>query len=562
MRASGGPGAIEGPRKTGSHEVDGLWSTHRLRFALWWLGFTSFVCFVVLFALRVMPSGDEAGGVRSVFGVPGVYELLAYSCALPAAIIPLLFLRSALRPIVNTISFFLLLTALSFAWFAAMYSFRRFGFLWTEPVEKGREMFVWRDYATLCLRIALCLWLIVPSYPALIFAFHMSRSLETIQHSSWEHSLRRRPALPWVGCLAKASSQVVMLCYTPFWFRHTTREARLNHRVHHVLHFITETILFVLAFALEEYVNALGVCCGLLASAISFLSRSLPPALRVHGFMLGLLMCSLATLLGVLVLGVEVASLLYEGERLGVVAWNIISFAVVANVVRLNAMTHVYIQFCSELWCWLHHRVVGVAPSEERPKVSGYDTATPSSFRRKPRRKRGTKCASTARRAVVTVLLAGLCAAGIALWLLPDASDAFHSADELCLVHAYARLAACILPHNVSGVVYRIYANTTSLAKPIFGNFRACLAEPPEISLHCWANPRTDKIYYDRPDFPIGLTVGLGFLVVVTALAGAMTVRSFALWCSDRAALKRQRQQNSLTATDAVDTTSDIGTDR
>lgn len=327
-----------------------------------------------------------------------------------------------------------------------------------------------------------------------------------------------------------------MLCYSPFCSRHATKEARMNHRVHHIIHFVTETILFALAFAEQEYVNSLGVCFGLTAASVCFLTRSLPNRFRVHGFMLGLLVSTLATLLGILVFGVEIASRVDEGELLSVVIWNIVSFAIVANVVRLNAMAHVYIQWCQELWVWIHVRALGVAPAVDdrgvQPHVSGYDTCTPA-FRKK-RRTRSSNCANVTRRAVMTLLLAGVCVLGVVFWLLPDASDAFHSRGELCTVNAYERLAKCLTGQNLTGSVFRIWANTSSIDPPIDDDFRACLSQSPGMSIPCWANPHTGRLYYSKPAFPTGLTVGLCFLVLVIALAGAMTVRSAVLWSLDR----------------------------
>ena len=229
----------------------------------------------------------------------------------------------------------------------------------------------------------------------------------------------------------------------------------MNHRVHHILHFVTEAILLALAFGQQEYVNSLGVCVGLLASAVCFISRSLNVRFRAHWFMLGLLLNSLAILLGILVFGVEISSRLDEGELLSVVAWNIVSFAIIANVVRLNAAAHVYIQWCQELWTWLHTHAQGFAPgppasatddskignnSSSRVYVSGYDTSTPA-FLRKSRvmkSKRNTaSCGRAGRRAAMTVLLSVVCGLGIIFWLIPDASDAFRAQDELCIVDAY-----------------------------------------------------------------------------------------------------------------------------
>ena len=93
-----------------------------------------------------------------------------------------------------------------------------------------------------------------------------------------------------------------------------------------------------------------------------------------------------------------------------------------------------------------------------------------------------------------------------------------------------------MIPPNVTGAIYRIWANTSSLTPSVYDEFRACLENPPELSIHCWANPNTERLYYSKPGFPVGLTVGLCFLVLVLALAGAMTVRSFVLWYFDRKA--------------------------
>jgi len=353
--------------------------------------------------------------------------------------------------------------------------------------------------------------------------------------------------------------------------------ARLNHRVHYTIHIISEVFLLTLALSEGQYTISLGAAAGVTAVCAAFVATSVHriARVRVHLLMLALLLDTLSLLLGVLVIGVEVAGLVYDDADASSVVWNILCFGVAASLVRIDSALHAYVQFCHEMWVWLHTRITGAGPCDDdlaegsaRPTVAGYDTvrslsgsrhssssSSHSYSSRGGRRSPKSSLASFIRRSVAFTLLVVVCIIAIALWLVPDASDAYHSREEVCLVNSFNSVAKChlkappppspsprssngesasssIAPHI--GHLYRVSVNTTTLEPPqLTATLRMCLRDYPGLSVPCYVNADTRHVLAHMPRFPAGLCAGIGVLALITALSGAMTVRALVLWVGD-----------------------------
>lgn len=117
------------------------------------------------------------------------------------------------------------------------------------------------------------------------------------------------------------------------------------------------------------------------------------------------------------------------------------------------------------------------------------------------------------------------------LWLAPDISNATVSVEATCMVQSSSERSLCKLGNFSQAVMYNIIVNASS-SGPVAARIRACrlTAPTPGSSVWCWVNPKQGEAFQTKPEFPTGLTVGVGILGLLTILTGVMTVRSFIMW--------------------------------
>eukprot|EP00727_Mastigamoeba_balamuthi_P010076 m51a1_g5691 putative ras-related protein rab-5b (540) ;mRNA; r:1000610-1003295 len=304
-----------------------LWSTHCARQAVVWV-FLSAISNATCTLLTRQSFGDTWTSVASLATLMGLLSSLFLACG---ASIALAFLTSRVRALTNYASFLLLSDVTA---------------RWAEKLCGNGSAGWSRATAVDLYRLTLSIWVAFPTFPAIINTFQMTRSIDAIRSSSWEHELKHVPTLQSIR---------------PYIVWSTSHVSSM---AHHYAQMGYEILLLQLAVVTGRHGDLWPVgtaAFGALFTVFSYgTGKSAEQVLR-----LGIFLETLATMSSILLLVAEFGRLScypLTSDTLLTLFLDIAMFAVLANVFRVNSVVHAFQQLRCQSWSSIYFHVNGEWP--------------------------------------------------------------------------------------------------------------------------------------------------------------------------------------------------------
>eukprot|EP00727_Mastigamoeba_balamuthi_P007338 m51a1_g3224 putative atp-dependent rna helicase ddx41 (811) ;mRNA; r:76642-86777 len=515
-----------------------LWSTHRTRWSYLWVVLSAVLntCGVVI--TRSMTEADTLGSTA------GIVELLSSALLVVGSAVAVLFLSSRFRAVTNYVSFILLSAGVSFAvitaWLAAEDATAR----WRNQPCPQRELVRWGITSQDFYRMTLSLWVAVPTFPAIMNTFQMTRPFEAIRSSSWEHSLRKSPRFRTLRSIAARTTAILSALVSPLCLRRTDKPGKRHRLLHHGTQFFVEVALLELALVSARKDNIWPVGTAIVGSAACMLARFFGRG-AAHALMLGILLNLLAFMSSALALVADIGRLScppVAAESALLIAADVVLFTVVANLLRLNSMLHAYIEFCEQIWAWISSKVNGAWPAQEDIEHARYSSygaiPTPGTLAEPaPRRRRVS-------RRMVAWLLVGLAAAvavlcALAILVVAPGVDVLSNSQAVdCRVDGVGEDGICSLGEfeNKSlslGHQYRFVLNLTLPSRELITRSTtspACYARRPlpgpdgKPPFTCYYHAPTRTVYAGKPEVNLHEVAALVVAVLSALLLSVLLV--------------------------------------